>query len=144
MKAFASLVAAAGLLLAADGADGPKKTDAEKLQGTWTVVGARAGGRDVAEDQLPIQGITFDGDVYTNIVNGKPADSGAFHLDATQQPAMIDLVGPQGKTVTQGIYQLDGDTLQMAIASVDENRPAALVSKPGSGTVVLTLKRAKK
>ena len=105
---------------------------------------ARAGGKDMAVGQFPIQGITFDGDVYTNIVSGKPAGSGAFHLDAAQQPATIDLVGPEGKMVTQGIYQLDGDTLTMALAGVDENRPVALVSKPGSNLVVLTLKREKK
>lgn len=145
MKPFAALVAAAGLLLlAADKADDPSTKDLDKLQGTWTVVSGQGAGKDVPTNLLAVDGIAFDRGTYTNIVQGRPTTSGAFRLDSSKQPPTIDLVSPDNKTVTQGIFQLDGDTLKMAFASVDENRPVTLDSKPGSNVIVLRLKREKK
>ena len=145
MKAFAAGIVAAGLLLAtADPADDVNKRDAEKLQGTWTVVSAQSGGKDAPADLIPFQGLSFDKDTYTPIVNGKPGMTGAFHLDAAQKPATIDLVGPEGKVVQPGIYLFDGDALKLALVGSGQDRPTTLVSTAGSHVVVLTLKRDKK
>ena len=87
MKPFAALVAAVGLLLPADKADDPSTKDLDKLQGTWTLMSAQAGGKDVPAYLLAVEGMAFDRDTYTNIVKGQPTTSGAFRAGRLQAAA---------------------------------------------------------
>jgi uncharacterized protein (TIGR03067 family) len=59
------------------------------------------------------------------------------HFDAT----IID--GPAKGRTFGAIYELDGDTYQFCGSIRGKDRPAALTSEPGSGTMLQVLKREK-
>lgn len=75
-----------------------------------------------------------------------PAVTGAFFVDGTQTPPIIDMKPAERRYKDQtlkGIVKLDGDTLTIAFAEPGKERPTAFESKPGSGVVVAVHKRVK-
>ena len=71
---------------------------------------------------------------------------GFFHLDATKTPKQIDctVTDSQNKSRTYfGIYELEGDTYTFCGSfRPNRERPAKLLSKPGSETVFEVFKRS--
>ena len=74
------------------------------------------------------------------------AGPGKFSTVATTSPARIDLIrepnDPKRRLVSQGIYQVEGDTLLIRTPERGEGRPESF-DAPGKGYRVI-LKRAKK
>jgi uncharacterized protein (TIGR03067 family) len=120
---------------AARGAD--KKTDKDKIQGTWTLVSEESGGKRREKGELKKVQWVFEGDKYK--VAGK-APWGRFKLDPGQSPKTIDLTDPKGREGF-GIYKLEGDTLTVSHAKGE--RPTEFTSKEGDKHVVVVFKRAK-
>lgn len=128
----------AGLTLAAllapafplDGVD----RDKQKLHGFWVVESytglVRKGARyEISAEKLRPSHLTWDrGASYT--------------IDPTKSPKQIDLVETaDGKKFNcPGIYEIDGDTLKLAIANAPHGRPRAF---DGKHSVLLILKRSK-
>jgi uncharacterized protein (TIGR03067 family) len=117
--------------------------DHAKLQGEWTVVSYEAWGQGTSDD---MESVTFSGNEMIWISNrdGKLVDQ--FQLDSSSSPKRIDLF-PRAddgsfqindKSVTRGIYELNGD--ELTICHRIQSQPAPLeMNEPGSLTV--TLKR---
>jgi uncharacterized protein (TIGR03067 family) len=124
---------------AARGADkeADKKTDQDKLQGTWTLVSEESGGKRTGKDKLKKVEWVFEGDKYR--VGGK-VPWGRFKLDPGQNPKTIDLTDPKGREGF-GIYKLEGDTLTVSHAK--DERPAEFTTKEGGKNVVVVFKRVK-
>jgi RNA polymerase sigma factor (sigma-70 family) len=109
------------------------KSDRERLQGAWflsesTVNGTRA----PAEDLL----LVFVGDTLGCEQEGK-IDTRSFVLAPTQKPKTIDL--SDGKTISPGIYRLEGDTLTLCIGH--DGRPKEFASVEGGKTELHVLTR---
>src|SRR5260370_21353555 len=139
-------VAAAGLLLAAPApAEDLNKKDLEKLQGTWKVVSAVEWGDAVPADKVGDIRLTIDGDkVATTGGPGKDAKA-TIKLDASKSPPAIDVTPDDKDAPTMlGVYQLDGDTLKIALNRKGKDRPAEVASKADSGVGLMVLKREKK
>lgn len=67
-------------------------------------------------------------------------------FDETRSPKTFDLVftnGPEAGNESLGIYELDGDTWRICLGLAGKPRPRELVSRPGAGHALQTLKRDK-
>jgi RNA polymerase sigma factor (sigma-70 family) len=69
-----------------------------------------------------------------------------YQLDPAQKSATIDLdrADRPGERPMLGVYEFAGDTLRLCLSFKEEERPAAVESKPGSKTALVTLKRSPK
>ena len=63
-----------------------------------------------------------------------------FVVDDTKSPMTVDLAGAQ-KTGGRGIFMASHDTLVLCLASRDKGRPTSFASLPGSGNLLVTLRR---
>jgi uncharacterized protein (TIGR03067 family) len=69
---------------------------------------------------------------------------GTLELDASTSPRRIDMkfdAGPEMGNTNPGIYELDGDTWKICIATRGGVRPSSFASNPGSGFALETLIR---
>jgi uncharacterized protein (TIGR03067 family) len=64
-----------------------------------------------------------------------------FVVDDSKSPLRVDLAGTE-KTGGRGIFMASKDTMVLCLASRDQGRPATFSSLPGSGNLLVTLKRA--
>ena len=94
----------------------PAKADLAKLQGEWQV-------KSVEVAEMPLPGVkpgtmTFDGAKFVGLGGGNVT----IKLDPTKTPKEIDLVrGPDGRK-WMGIYKLDGDSLTLCMAMVEQGK----------------------
>ena len=140
MRRHLMLVAACGLLLAADEAREKRPMDdREKIQGTWALVSGERNGKTLPDEAIKHVKLIFSGDKLTT-KNKERKTEASFKLDSNKEPKEInvDMEGNVGK----GIYQFDGDTLKIAHGEVGDARPKEF-PKAGSGLTVLVLKREK-
>jgi uncharacterized protein (TIGR03067 family) len=80
--------------------------------------------------------------------DGKPLFAGTVRVDPGAKPAAIDLEHADGALAGKswkGIYRLAGNTLRICdnAPNLDTERPTALEAKAGSGSVLITFRRAK-
>ena len=69
---------------------------------------------------------------------------GELELDAAESPKHFTLTftkGPEKGNVNPGIYELDGDTWRICIATRGGGRPKRFATKAGSGHALETLVR---
>ena len=132
------------LALAADPSDA-MKADLAAFQGEWRIENAQTVDVDQTTDGLAGQSMTFAGKSWTfgTIIEGK-LDS----VDPSTDPKAIDMtaVPKDGDPLPiEGVYKLTGDTLVLSVhVGADRNRPTGFDKPTDTGTVLLTLKRAKK
>ena len=123
---------------------GQQGTDAERLQGTWTV--------ESAEKQAPekVKGLraVVTGDSFTLKMGDKDVETATIQLDPSKTPKTIDFQpatpGKTEKRPSLGIYELKGDTLKLCWRKEGGERPSEFAAKADDRDFVLmTLKRAK-
>jgi uncharacterized protein (TIGR03067 family) len=111
------------------------KTDLDQLQGIWSVVSTRNGGK-------------FSKAEAVFMVDGKRAcfqtkDSeiqGGLYLEPNSKPKTFDLA--MSTRTIEGIYSLDGDTLRLCYSpGAESKRPNRFTSEEGSQQVLVVLKR---
>jgi hypothetical protein len=64
-----------------------------------------------------------------------------FVVDDTKSPMAFELAGAQ-KTGGRGIFMASRDSLVLCLSSRDKGRPNTFASLPGSGNLLVTLKRS--
>jgi uncharacterized protein (TIGR03067 family) len=115
------------------------KRDKEGLQGTWQVVFQEADGQQGPDEVVKRLRYVFKGDRLTI----EPAEPGigelSYRLDPTTDPKGIDLTFAEGKTLF-GIYLLEGDDLRICLG---QKRPTTFATEPGSGLVLVVLRRVR-
>jgi len=139
------LLAAASLLPLAFADDETSKKDLEPLQGVWKGQKAKSNGQEFTADEAAKLELTVEKDGgYVLKANGEVKGTLA-KLDASKKPAAIDLTRSSDNKTLLGIYEIDGDTLKMAVGKPDgKDRPATFDSAPDSGVVYVLFKREKK
>jgi uncharacterized protein (TIGR03067 family) len=119
-------------------------SDLELLQGTWNVTALEMDGQTMPSAVLANARIVIEGNRFTSIGVGAEYQ-GTLTLDASASPRRLDLkfeTGPEKGNTNLGIYEIDGDTWKLCLATRGNVRPAEFASKPGSGVAVETLERA--
>ncbi len=138
--ALITLLVAALFLGACGKSDNSTKSDKDALQGNWTAKSMTLGTMPAQNLPNNDMALRFEGDKAIGKTNGKddPID---FKLDPSKNPKEIDLSGknPLGKDETQhGIYELNGDTLRIAMPSgATAFRPTSF-NDPNAATVEFT------
>jgi len=120
---------------------------AQALDGTWEITTVIDDGR-VVEPTDVLLNYAADGRV---IIRGQTVELVVpmtyqrkqlpFVVDETKSPMTVDLAGTQ-KTGGRGIFVATKDTLVLCLSSRDKGRPTTFASLPGSGNLLVTLKRA--
>lgn len=127
--------------------------DAKKLQGSWEITELIVGGAPVPLKDLKGMKFVFAGKKMTLLppsadLNVVVKRQFAFQLDPTKTPATVDLTAEDGEnkgTVSQGIYEIKGDTLRWCQSDdpKSKDRPKEFVSPEKSSIYLFTFKRAK-
>jgi uncharacterized protein (TIGR03067 family) len=139
---------ALGLLPLALGARaGDVKKDKEQLQGTWQLTKVLADGAEVDPKLLQGKTLVVEGDRMTTVfpLGGKEErQKGTYKLAPAKKPKEIDVTadeGPEKGVKTLGIYDLQGDTLKLALNK--DKRPTEFTAPQKSSTAVFFFRRAK-
>lgn len=132
--AFASLVAAT-------------LVQAQSLDGTWEITQVIDNGRVVDANEVLLN-YAADGRV---VIQGQQVEMLVpatfqrkrlpFVVDTTQSPMTFDMAGAE-KTGGRGIFMASKDSVLLCLASRTQGRPTAFSSLPGSGNLLVTLRRA--
>jgi RNA polymerase sigma factor (sigma-70 family) len=114
-------------------------TDAERLQGAWTLVAVQRNGKRLAPpgpgDDL-FRHAWFDKNRVT-VETSQQLLEGTYEYDEVRQPAHIDVTTGVGRPSTlRGIYNLEGDRLTLYISQPGGGRPGTLVAHLGSSGAV--------
>jgi uncharacterized protein (TIGR03067 family) len=113
------------------------------LQGEWLFVGLQVDGSDVPATMFYQSRILIDGDRF-RMESPEAVYDGVFSIDATVQPAQIDIEfveGPEAGNASYGIYELHRDRLTICLGVVGASRPKTFVAKKGSGHALERLRR---
>ena len=119
-----------------------KKTDKDRLQGTWVAVSAENNGKAIGGDDPGIKStkMTFDGDKLT-IVPLKGPDKLPYTLDPSKTPREMDITVDVVKGVKLlTVYELDGDRLKWHMVK-DGSRPSDFDTSKSKGTVIVFEKK---
>ena len=115
-----------------------KVKDSEAVLGQWTVVELLRNG-NVLDKGLAGAVATIGKDALTIAVPKQtPDDVLAYRLDAEEKHIDLTQLNPDPGPTMKGLYELDGDTLFIAVGS---ERPS--VAKGGPGIVFFKLRRIK-
>ena len=149
MKPLLPMVVLASLLLAAKGPEEKKKSDQQKLQGTWTAKSIEYDGEQVLGDNLKDLQMVISGNKLTVKGEGQDIEKYAkltFKIDPATTPKIMDVTvtaGDEKGTVLEGIYELKGDELKLCVRIIGKDRPAEFKSMGGSQTALAVFKRHK-
>jgi uncharacterized protein (TIGR03067 family) len=117
--------------------------DLELLQGVWSIRSLDTEGQSMPAAMLADARITVKGDRFVSTGMGAEY-AGKIELDPLQSPRQIDMkfdAGPEAGNTNRGIYELDGDTWRICLATRGTVRPADFSAAPGSGFALETLVR---
>jgi uncharacterized protein (TIGR03067 family) len=125
---------------------GARSAAAQSLDGTWEISAVIDNGRVVeptdvllnyaADGRVIIRGQTVELVVPTTYQRKRLP----FVVDNTKSPMNVDLAGTE-KTGGRGIFLASKDSLVLCLSSRDRGRPTSFASLPGSGNLLVTLKR---
>lgn len=107
----------------------------EKLEGTWEFVSATYGGQPDASYDGATWVLEKDGKA-TRTLKGAAGTPASFKIDTKTKPAAFDWT--ISESTWQGIYEIKGDTLTVALGSGE--RPAEFA---GQSVYVFTMKKVK-
>jgi uncharacterized protein (TIGR03067 family) len=150
VAAAALLVGGAGVLIIRTLADEPKaskdeakkdkpKSDKEALQGTWITKSGEHNGEKFADNVLMNwEKLVFDDDSVTR--KGGEEWVLTYTLFPDKKPKQIDMM--QNGHTFEGVYELKGDSLKIAIRFNGSGRPSEISF--AEGATLLVLEREKK
>jgi RNA polymerase sigma factor (sigma-70 family) len=141
--------------------DHPERLGVEALQGTWQVVAVERGGKDVTgqtKEEWEVTGQSINvKEKAPRLITSASFPSLSFSVDPDKSPKEINItfyvVGLGARDhIEKGIYTLDGDVWKICLTDTplvpgraprpkEEARPKELVTKEGSGTELITLRR---
>ena len=137
-------------LAAGPPADESLKTERERLQGNWKLVGAVMSGHRLTNEELGVADldhVVFSDDTVSLNKAGEKDCKAKYRLDPGKRPREIDMIpedGPHKGKTTRWIYFVERDSLKLCYdAEQITQRPTALTSTEDSDRVILSLQRVK-
>jgi uncharacterized protein (TIGR03067 family) len=137
------IVVAALLLLVTSG----MRATAQSLDGVWEITAVIDNGR-VVEPTEVLMNYAADGRV---VIRGQQVEllvpgtyqrkQLPFMVDGSKSPMTFDMAGAE-KTGGRGIFMASKDGVLLCLSSRDQGRPTTFASLPGSGNLLVTLRRA--
>lgn len=121
-----------------------RRTDGFLFQGEWNIKSAFEDGKEAPSRREMMVRVVFQGNRIV-VRDGRDETAAECRLDPTRNPRrleMIPLAGPFKGQSLNGVYQLNGDTLQIALPlnpTIDP--PTDFQPRPGGKMVILTLQR---
>lgn len=119
----------------------------QTLDGTWEITAVIDNGRVVDANEVR-RNYAADGRV---VIRGNQVEMVVpaiyqtkrlpFAVDTKQSPMTFDLAGAE-KTGGRGILMAGSDSLLLCLSGRGQGRPASFASNPGSGNLLVTLRRA--
>lgn len=119
----------------------------QSLDGTWDITTVIDNGRVVDANEVR-RNYAADGRI---VIRGPQVEMVVpstfqtkrlpFVVDTTQSPMTFDLAGAE-KTGGRGILMASKDTLLLCLSGRNQGRPTSFASNPGSGILLVTLRRA--
>jgi uncharacterized protein (TIGR03067 family) len=120
--------------------------DAQSLDGTWEITAVIDNGRVVEPTEVMLN-YAADGRV---VIRGQQVELIVpmtyqrkrlpFLVDNSKSPMTFDLAGAE-KTGGRGIFLASKDSLVLCLSSRDKGRPTSFASLPGSGSLLVTLRK---
>jgi uncharacterized protein (TIGR03067 family) len=141
------------LVLSAPTKDDPKPDLAKQIVGEWHLTKMTMFGGDpdvVPEGEAPPFVFIFEDGGKVTLKEAKPkgtrVQSGTYKLDATKDPAELDITPAKGAKDPefQGIVKIAGDTLTFCGGQNGGPRPKTFASKKDDLTLLFEFKRVKK
>jgi uncharacterized protein (TIGR03067 family) len=129
------------LCLLHNAASQEKKTDSDRIQGSWKIVKVDVEGKAPPAEFVEKGKFVFKGNKVSIYQGDAVMEEATFALDTTKKPPTIDLTataGPGKGKVAYGIYRIEGDKLTLCIG---DKRPSEFKAQGEVG--VLQLKRVK-
>jgi uncharacterized protein (TIGR03067 family) len=119
--------------------------DADKIQGTWTVVSMHDSGRPAPPEKIKSVKFVITKDKMAIVEGGGEKEAVKYALDATKKPKWIDFTSKNGGKML-GVYELDGDNLKICFNERDggERSTKFASEKDSPNDVLIILKRDKK
>jgi uncharacterized protein (TIGR03067 family) len=124
----------------------PAADELEALQGAWECESADLEGKALPDDEVKKMRVVIEGDQMV-IVPGGEFERMSIKVDAAKNPKVLHVTPTEGKDkgkTTPVIYDLDpkAGTLRLCFDTKEGKKlPTEFAAKPGSGMVLLTLKR---
>jgi uncharacterized protein (TIGR03067 family) len=120
-------------------------TDADRLQGVWSVVLLERDGRAAPLPEEAGKHLVFvkDDKVMTHVLRtqeGPGYVTATVRLDTTTNPKTIEVLHGGG-LLWEGIYRLDEDTMKVCVVPAGHQRPTAFATAANAPPVLVVLKR---
>jgi uncharacterized protein (TIGR03067 family) len=134
---------AAGLLAGGSIADDKKPKDEEAILGTWRIEkidDGKEGAQPAKKEGMRSMTFAKEGKLSVTM-GGGDEHQGKYELDSTAKPKRIDMSSKEGTTLA--LYELDGDTLSLAVCAEGQTARPTAFKADGESTAVWTLKRVK-
>jgi RNA polymerase sigma factor (sigma-70 family) len=111
------------------------KTDARRLQGTWTLVSLVNNGNKAPEDQVRDVRLELTNTGFRSEFAGPLFRESTYTIDTTSDPGRFDFTnrGDFAPHVCHAIFRFEGDKLVLCYPRPGAERPALFESKPGLG-----------
>jgi uncharacterized protein (TIGR03067 family) len=119
--------------------------DLDLLQGSWAITSLEMEGQKMPASVLANSRIVVKGNRFAGTGMGSVYE-GTLELDASSTPRQFNMnfdAGPEKGNTNFGIYELDGDSWKLCLATRGTVRPSAFDSTSGSGFAFETLTREK-
>ncbi len=116
-----------------------KKTDLNRIAGTWALTGSCSAAGKVSPSDGGVWKFEADGKATIIRKAGDEAAGIKFKIDATASPKSFDWICPWGEWY--GVYELTGDTFTIYIRSKSDPKGRAAELKPGDGVEMYSFKR---
>ena len=140
------LLLVAGVFTGAQDTTDESAKELARFEGVWRFAVVEVEGKQQPEAPFATNRIIIQGSGSYVVVQGSRITRGEFKVDPTKSPKHFDVTitdGPAKGQKFAAIYELTGDTYQFCGSLRSKDRPSDLTSKPGSGTILQTLKREK-
>jgi uncharacterized protein (TIGR03067 family) len=120
------------------------RDDLDLIQGTWAVMELEMEGQTISGGMLANARVEVTGNRFSSLGMGAVYE-GTVTLDDSANPHQLNMkfdAGPEKGNTNLGIYEIDGDTWKICLATRSDVRPSEFSAPAGSGFVFETLTRS--
>ena len=139
MRTLAVLMVIAATSAAAPVPKELKKTDLNRIAGTWALTGSSSAVGTISPPDGSVWKFEADGKATIIRKAGDEAAGIKFKIDETASPKSFDWICPWGEWY--GVYELTGDTITIFIRGKSDPKGRAAELKPGDGVEMYSFKR---